>query len=117
MGNIFGSQHLRIMTHDDYERIYGNPSQSKIVKSRRFTKMIVEQKEKRFITERFTPNESWKPFRLINDRLGVAHTIKIKMGWTEICRDVLKDDTHPSSIRALVIGNYKTTNGWRCEYL
>lgn len=71
----------------------------------------------RFTTEVFEPTEKWRPFRLINEKLKIAHTINERMGWTEIAREVLQDGTPPSSICALVNGRYKTTNGWRCEHL
>ena len=74
-------------------------------------------KSQRFTTETFKPTEEWRVFKLINDKLGIAHTINEKMGWTEIAREVLQDGTPPSSICALVNGRYKTTNGWRCEHL
>jgi hypothetical protein len=73
--------------------------------------------DNRFTTEFIEPVNDWRPFKLINDRARIAHTIHAKMGWTEIAREVLKDNTPPSSICALVRGRYKTTNGWRCEFL
>jgi len=73
--------------------------------------------DKRFTAEILEPADSWRPFKLINDRSRIAYTIHEEMGWTEIVREVLKDNTPPSSICALVRGRYKTANGWRCEHL
>jgi hypothetical protein len=64
-----------------------------------------------------TPLEHWKPVKLINDRKGVAYTIKQKLGWTDIVRHLLQDNTNPSNLAKLIRGECKQTNGWRCEYL
>jgi hypothetical protein len=69
------------------------------------------------ITEVFTPKQAWQPIKLINEERGVAHTILVKMRWSDIARKILQDHTDASALSALVKGKRKTINGWRCEYL
>jgi hypothetical protein len=100
---------------DGRPRRFGKNKVSKVSK---FDSMSqVNAIDRRFTTERLEPSANWRSFKLINDRVGIAHTIHERMGWTEIVREVLKDDTPPSSVCALVKGRYKTANGWRCEFL
>jgi hypothetical protein len=63
------------------------------------------------------PQDNWRPIKLINDQKGVAYTIKARIGWTEIVRHLLQDNTNPSNLAKLIRGNCKQVNGWRCEYL
>lgn len=75
-------------------------------------------KETRFIAESFTPTSSdWHPFKLINERLGIAYTIHRPMSCTGIVREVLKDNTPSSNLSKLIKGKCKCINGWRCEHL
>ena len=74
--------------------------------------------DKRFTSEVFTPIYSdWQPFKLINERLGIAYTINQPMSCVEIARDVLKDGTPSSNLSKLIKGKCKRINGWRCEHL
>jgi len=71
----------------------------------------------KYITESFEPRTPWEPFKLINESLGIAHTILEKMKWVDIVRHVLQDETNPSALSQVVKGKRKSINGWRCEKL
>lgn len=74
---------------------------------------------KEYTTERFQPaadQQAFRPFRLVNDRLGVAHTIHAEMSWARISREVLGDGTNSSALAAVVKGQRRSINGWRCEW-
>lgn len=77
---------------------------------------MIEEKPK-YITETFEPKEQWVPFRLVNESLGIAHTILEKMRWADISREVLRDGTSSSALAQVVRGERRSINGWRCEWI
>jgi hypothetical protein len=89
----------------------------KISSRKRFQTMEQVEAKPAYIIEKFEPKSDWRPFKLINEKRGIACTVLEEMRWADIARDLLQDGTDSSALAAMVRGKRKSINGWRCEHL
>jgi hypothetical protein len=104
--------------NDRFEERYGwiDTYGKNLRKARRFEMKSKTIQKPNHIVETFEPKQVWRPFKLINEKRGLAYTILEEMSWSKIARDILKDGTNPSNLSSLVRGQRKSINGWRCEF-
>ena len=65
------------------------------------------------------PQSYWVNKRKILTNLSAGRTIVVDGGvtWKEICEDILKDGTSPSTLARAAKGINKSANGWVVEVL